>query len=522
VAYERLFRDSNRGRHQSIYGRIREAATESVFRNSAFLTASLILTAISGFGATVLLTRLYSVEAVGLSAAAASAGALIDFLTQFGASYSLPRFLPTSERRGALINTLLTITTVAALVGVFIFLTLPIAAKIYAVGGMLFIIAFLFFTTFDAGQTNLGVVLVVDGQADKIARASIFTNLVNLVAPAAFLFLGMTGAYISRVISGTAGFFVCAFIIRKRGHKFRPMLSGAATRGLRKFSVGAYISNILSGLPQLVLPVIILSRFGSEATAYWYTAMLMATTLISVPGTVSRVLLPEASHRISERRALVRRSTMLMLGVSIPTLGVAYLAAPIFLLAFGHDYAAEGLTPLRLLIVAGLVSGINYATGTILVIAKKTLLLTITNGATAAVVLGMALMWANNLNEIAVSWCLGVVTSTVLFAVFAAFSIHEVHGRWENLGGDQLAIPASARKTFHKDSQLAGLEMLRSLSLLQRTGPGYQSGEMPEIREPDSPENGKGRRAATRIPPTPKPSPRSPEDPGHRHSPPSG
>ena len=503
---------------------MRTAATESVFRNSAFLTASLVLTAISGFGATVLLTRLYSVEAVGLSAAAASAGALIDFLTQFGASYSLPRFLPTSNRRGALINTLLTITTVAALLGVCIFLTLPVAAKIYAVGGVLFVIAFLFFTTFDAGQTNLGVVLVVDGLADKIARASIITNLINLVAPAAFLFLGMTGAYISRVIAGTAGFFVCAIILSRRGHQFRPMLSGAATRGLRKFSVGAYISNILGSLPQLILPIIILSRFGSDATAYWYTAMLMASTLISVPGTVSKVLLPEASRRISERRALVRRSTILMLGVSIPTLGVAYLAAPVVLLAFGHDYATEGLTPLRLLIIAGLVSGVNYATGTILVIAKKTLFLAITNGATAAVVLGMVLIWANNLGEIAVCWCLGAATSTVLFAVFAAFSIHEVHGRWENLGGDQLPIPASARRTPHKDSQVAGLEMLRSLALLQRTRPGYENGDIPRILEPNSFENDKGRRAATRIPPTPKPPPHpppSPGDPGNRHSPPS-
>lgn len=477
IAYERPSRGRHRRRRQSVYGRIRTAATESLFRNSVFLTASTILTAVCGFGATSLLTHLYSVQAVGLSAAAASAGALIDFLAQFGISYSLPRFLPTSSRRSALINTMLTLTMVAALLGVCVFLMLPVASKIYAVGGVLFIITFLFGTTFDAGQTNLGVVLVADRSANKIARATIVMSLVNLVAPAVFLFLGMTGAYLSRVISGTVGFFVFVVMLARRGHQFRPTLSAAATRDLRRFSVGAYISNILNGLPQLMLPIIILSRFGSSATAYWYTAMLIASTLTNIPGSISRALLPEASYRASERRALVRRSAILMIAVSIPTLVIAYLVAPVILVAFGHSYATESLVPLRLLIVAGMISAVNYTTGSILVIAKKTLIIATINGVAAAIVLGMASIWANNLDEIAICWGLGVATNTVLFAVFAVFSIHEVRGRWENLGGDQ---PTSSTP---RDSQAEALKMLLYLAQLQATRPGHETGDLPVISE---------------------------------------
>jgi O-antigen/teichoic acid export membrane protein len=486
MSYERPSKGSHRKPRQSVYGRIRTARSERLFRNSAFLVVSTALSAICGFGATILLTRLYSVQAVGLSAAAASAGALIDFLAQFGISYSLPRFLPTSTSRSALINTMLTLTMIAALLGGCIFFILPAAGKIHAAGGGLFIIAFLFGTTFDAGQTNLGVVLVADGLAAKIARATIVMSLVNLVAPAAFLFLGMTGAYLSRVVSGTVGFFVFIVMLARQGHQFRPTLSAAATRGLRRFATGSYVSDIFSSLPLLILPIIILTRFGPSATAYWYTAILIVSTLTQVPGSVSRALLPEASRRPSERRALVRRSAILMIGISIPTFAIAYLVAPqVISVAFGHKYAIETVTPLRLLLIAGLVSGVNSATGSVLIIAKKTLVLATVDGTAAAVVLSMASIWARNLDEIAICWVLGTAINTVLFAVFAAFSIHEVKGRWENLGGDQPPSSESTPIASQKDSQAEALEMLLYLSRLQMTRPGYQTGDLPAILEPN-------------------------------------
>jgi O-antigen/teichoic acid export membrane protein len=448
-AYKRP-KGSHRKRRRSAYERICTAWDESLFRNSVFLTASTILTAVCGFGATSLLTRLYPVQAVGLSAAAASAGALIEFLAQFGANYSLPRFLPGSTRRAALINTMLTLTMAAALLGVGIFFALPIADRMYAAGGWLFVIAFVLATVFDAGETNLAVVLLADRSADRIARASIVMSLVNLAAPAAFRSLGMVGAYISRVIAGTAGFFVFVVMLARRGHKFRPMLSVTATRGLRRFSAGTYLGNIFNGLPQLVLPVIILARFGSSATAYWYTAMVIASALTSVPGSVSRVLLPEASSRPAEGRALVRRSALLMIGISIPMLGVAYLVAPVILAAFGHGYVVHSLVPLRLLIIAGLASGVNYTAGSVLVIAKKARIIAIVNAAAAAVVLGTALLWARDLGEVAICWSLGVATYTVLFGIFAVGAIREVRGRWQDLGADRQ--PSAAGRSRPRSS----------------------------------------------------------------------
>src|SRR5215475_3815508 len=60
----------------SIFTRARELIDESLFRNSAFLWINLIISAVIGIGTITLITRLYPVRAVGLSAAALSATAL--------------------------------------------------------------------------------------------------------------------------------------------------------------------------------------------------------------------------------------------------------------------------------------------------------------------------------------------------------------------------------------------------------------------------------------------------------------
>jgi O-antigen/teichoic acid export membrane protein len=425
-----------RGARGPLAGRLRGLVAESLVRNSAFLVANLVLSAVCGFGALILFTHLYSVEAVGLTAAALSAGGLISFITQFGASYSLPRFLPTSAHRTDLINTVLTVTMLATLVGAGVFLTLPVATKLFALGGAFFAVTFVFATTLDAGQTELEAVLVADRAAHKITTANIVTNVVKLAAPAAFVFLGMSGAYIARMADTVASFIVLAVVIARRGHHFRPTFSAAATRGLRRFTAGAYIASQIGSLPLLLLPLIILNRFGSTQNAYWFTAMAVASFLYQLPGCVAQALLPEASHRPGERRALIRRSAALIALVSLPMYAIAYLLAPAFLAVLGGRYAAESLAPLHWLIFAGAISSLNYITGTVIYLAKKTFILAVINGVDAVIILVLAVTWASDINDVAICWLLGEFANVTLFALFAALSLRQVQGRWEALGGD--------------------------------------------------------------------------------------
>ncbi len=417
---------------------LRGLAAESLFRNTAFLLTNVGVGAACGFGALSMLTRFYSVQAVGLAAAAMSAGGLVSSVTQFGLNYTLPRFLPSSTHRTALINTVVTATMLASLLATCLFLVLPAASKLYALGA-LFVPVFIVSTCLNAGAAQLDNVFIADRSVQKVTIATVISSVARLAAPATFIFLGLAGAFVAQSTAAVVAFIVLAILLARQGHPLRPMLSRTATRDLRRFSMGAYVGGQIGALPALVLPLVILSRFGPGQNAYWYTAMAIAALLYQLPGSVARALLAEAAHRPAERQALIRRSAVLLGSAMGPVLLIAYFAAPLPLAILGHGYVAGSLVPLRWLILAGVMSSVNFVTGTILYIAKKTFVITAINAIDAVIVLGLAATLARDVTDVAVCWVVGEIVNVALFAGYAVRSLREVHGRWEALGDENPA-----------------------------------------------------------------------------------
>jgi O-antigen/teichoic acid export membrane protein len=485
---------------RSVAGRIRQVVSESLFRNSAFLSTNVAVGAVTGLATLTLLTHLYSVRAIGLSAAALSATSLITTVSQLGLNYSLVRFLPTSPHRTELINSVLTATMLVALAGSVVFLVLPSADRLYALGGVAFAALFLLSTGFNAGTSQLMNIFVADRAAGDTVRPTMLGGLARVVSPVALVFLGLSGAYVAQgVVPAGVDFLILAVMLRRRGQRFRPTLSRRATRDLGRFSLGTYVASLIGGLPQILLPLIILSRFGSSQNAFWYAAISGASLLFAVPGSVSQALLAEASHQPAARRALVRKSAIMIISVMVPVLTVAYVAAPWALALLGHHYAAEGLATLRLLIIAAGMSSVNYITGTILYLAKKTFIIAAINLVDAVVVIGLAVTWSHNARGVAVAWVAGEVANVVLFSLFAVISLRQVGWRWEALGGDQTTPPVTESDLYYAtiESQQAGLDMLLRLSAHGMTGPIYPPGQRPPPRQ---------------RPPDPSPPDRTPPD----------
>lgn len=473
------------GRHRtseagspSVTGRIRHFVSDGLVRNSAFLSANLAISTLAGLGTLPLITHLYSVRAVGLAAAALSATGLITTISQLGLNYSLVRFLPTSPRRTDLINSVLTASTLVALAGAAIFLVLPAAHKLYALGGIAFAVAFLFATAMSAGNGQIFNVFVADRAVGQTVRPNIVSSLTRVAAPAALLFLGVSGAYVAQgIVPVLVDTVILTILLARRGHKFRPTLSSDATRDLRRFSAGTYLAGLIGGAPLIVLPLVILARFGPSQNAYWYAAMAGASVLFGVPGLVSQALLAEAAHQPAKRRALVFRAAIMIVGVMLPVLVIAYFAAPFGLALLGQHYAADGLATLRLLIIAAAMSSVNYITGTILYLAKKTFVIAAINTVDAVIVLGLAVSWAHDSHGVAIAWVIGEVANVVLFGLLAAISVYQVHGHWEALGGDQDTTAGLVYATI--ESQQAGLDMLFRLSAQGLTGPVYPARDLP-------------------------------------------
>jgi O-antigen/teichoic acid export membrane protein len=452
-----------------LFGFLKKLNAENLFRNSAFLLGNLFLTTGCGFGALTLLTHLFSVQDVGLSATAISGCSLIQNITQFGVSDSLPRFLPTARNRSALINTVLTAVLLSTLLAAGIFLALPYARRFFALGGWAFGPLFVVAACVLAAELVLGTVLVADRATDKMVAASVAPNLLGLAAPAALVFVGGLGSFIARVASDIASCIFYSRLIIKRGHKFRPQLNFSGMREILHFSFGMHMANLIGGLPALVLPLLVLSRVGAKEAAYWGIAMSIATFLFSLPGLVIRALLPEVSYRPAERRHLFRRSALLVPAIAVPALALAFFLSPVVLVIFGRTYATGAVGPLRWLIVAALVSMPLSVLGAILVVAKKSLMITIANAVDAIVVLGLAELWAGNVNQIAISWTFGEVGNIVLFGAFAVAALREVNWHWEDLGGTPAQSAADSLPfALSATGQLQGLDRLLAIAQQQR------------------------------------------------------
>jgi O-antigen/teichoic acid export membrane protein len=330
----------------------------------------------------------------------------------------------------------------STVVGSLIFLALPSTRPMYALGGRnLFAITFIAASCLQTGVTFLGLVLVADRASSKLAVANVIPNLAKLASPTAFTFLGDLGSFISRTAYNLFSYIILAVVLVRRGHRFRLTFRMSAVRELGRFSMGMYVASTIGSLPQLLLPVVALSRLGAAGTAYWSIAYLIATLLYQLPSVITQALLPEISSRPAERRSLLRRAALLICGLVYPALAIAFVAAPIALTFFGHKYLAGSLIPVRWLIAAGFITSLNYVTGAVLFLAKKSGVMTIVNIVDAIIVLGLAGVWASSPTQVAIAWFIGDVANTVLFGLFAYIALREVSYRYEDLGGE-VPLPA--------------------------------------------------------------------------------
>lgn len=123
-------------------------------------------------------------------------------------------------------------------------------------------------------------------------------------------------------------------------------------RGLLKIFLGEYATGAVTFVIPLTLPLLVLTQLGPEANAYYYLPWLIAESLGLLIWNVSSSYMVEASHDARQLGALMRRT--FKLSYLVGGLGVLVLVpgAPLLLSFLGEDYAAEGTTVMRLMVLA--------------------------------------------------------------------------------------------------------------------------------------------------------------------------
>ncbi len=125
-----------------------------------------------------------------------------------------------------------------------------------------------------------------------------------------------------------------------------------ARRELGRIFLAEYATGAVTFVIPLTLPLLVLTQLGAEANAYYALPWLIAESLGLLIWNISSSYMVEASHDNRQMGALMSRT--LRLSFLVGGLGVPFIvvAAPWLLSFLGSNYAAEGTTVLRLMVLA--------------------------------------------------------------------------------------------------------------------------------------------------------------------------
>jgi len=304
--------------------------------------------------------RLAPAHDVGLAAGTVSAMMLCVQVALLGVGAAFIATYPTQLDRSALLDAAISLAALAGLAaaGAFVGLT-AVGLRELNILASSPPYALWFLVAGSAG--TVGVVLdqisMAQGRGDQVLARNAVNGIVTL-APLA-VFAGMswrptsTALFSLWSLGAVAALVLAAHQLRATtaGYGYRPRLPAPLARALVRDGLGHYALTCAERLPALVLPVLITELLAPETNAYWYAVWMAAWGAYVVPVSVGIGLFAEGSHRPGRLRASTGRAVRSSLAIGAAAAAALGLGAPLVLGALGRDYAAAGVTPLRVLVL---------------------------------------------------------------------------------------------------------------------------------------------------------------------------
>jgi O-antigen/teichoic acid export membrane protein len=352
---------------------------DPLYQNSLFLMASTAVNSALGFVFLIIITNLYSDDDVGLANAILSGINLITLFSLLGLDALLIRYLPRSERQNDLVNFSFSLSAITSLIiaGIFVLgIHTWSPALNFIRDNPKFAACFIIFVVFLTLSVMMNTLFIAKRKAyfafTKDTVSSVLKiPLVFILLALSFRAFGIVGSWgISIVIAVIVAGLI--FLPRvQSGYIAKLNLNFKIVKGLWHYSIGSYFISILSTMPVLILPIIIINRSGGAENAYYYTAWTLACLLFIIPGSVSQSLFAEGSHFEDKLDANVRRSYKLIFLLLIPLIILFVFAGKWLLLAFGKNYSEGGMILLQIFSISAILYAINNVYYTILRVKNK-------------------------------------------------------------------------------------------------------------------------------------------------------
>ncbi len=355
--------DGPSGLRALVTTKARAVASDSLIRNSVMVMGTTVVNAGFGYLYWMVAARLFEDATVGRATAVISAMNLTALVANLGLGTSLVQHLPGRKtdaawRSNVSASILLGAGTALSLATLVAF-ALPAVldafgpimdgpmTAFFIVGAVAWVLSVIFDHLFIAERRAEGML---------IRNASFAAGKLLLLLP-----VGLASLDDERWLVGTwilgAGLSVvgaAVVLVPRIGRRIRLQLDGAGTeiKGLLGTTFGHHLANLGGEFPMFLLPVIVISRAGDEASAYFYVTWMVGSIFFTVSGAASASLFAEGSHDPGAAAGQLRRAMVLIGALLTPVALVMVVLGSFVLGLFGESYADQGSGLLLLLVIS--------------------------------------------------------------------------------------------------------------------------------------------------------------------------
>jgi O-antigen/teichoic acid export membrane protein len=406
-----------------VSGLWRDYRSDELIKNSFFLLLSTATQGILGAAFWLLAARLFNPDEIGQATALISATILLGYVSLLGLNSSVIRFLPTAVDGDAQIDNGIALPLVVAtiLATSYVFILPSLAGPLAFVRhSFLDASGFVLFTAMTA--------LVLFTDAVFIARRQTKYNLLvdgvvqggtKLVLPVALVSAGAFGIVAANGFAATLDVMVSVVLmIVVLGYRPSGRIHLHAVRKSFAFSSANYLANLLNLLPTLVLPLAIIDELGARQAGFYFIAFAIANLLNAIAYSTSQSLFAEGSHEGTDKVALARRSSKLLLAITVPTAVLFAAFSHVVLWVFGKQYSLHGTGTLVVLALALVpVAACSWST-TLLRINGQLGALLLSTALYSVIICGLAVWWARSgLVFVGLAWAIGNTVAALVAGV---------------------------------------------------------------------------------------------------------
>ena len=350
------------------------------------------LSILLGIAFWVIVARLYPIADVGLASATLAAALLASALATLGLNYALLRYLASEPDREGALSGAASVATFASVLIASIALLAPgsPAARMSTHPGLVWFVFSATAVVF-THQLLVDAALVAMNQTQAVLRRYVATAMLRIGLAIMLQPLGALG------LVGAWAAATSIVMLWTRWRQSRLDINGVFRLGISqvpqvrqyvRFAASNYLANILSSLPALLFPWLLLAYLGAEVTGRFAVVWQIATMVALLPTVVATVLVANAGHSGARGVHDVLRTfrpTMLLVGLAATTTAIA---APTALRILGSAYVGAG-PALGWLLIALIPGAINSHFQALERAKGRTASIVLLSVATAALPLGL-------------------------------------------------------------------------------------------------------------------------------------